>query len=36
VLCVDGENRAVISCTGINGVTTYLIGGSTQRLRNAE
>jgi hypothetical protein len=36
VLCVDGENRAIISCVGENGVTTFLINGGTARLRNRE
>jgi hypothetical protein len=28
--------RAIVSSTGINGTTTYLVGGSTSRLRNAD
>jgi hypothetical protein len=33
---VDGENREIISTTGMNGTTTYLVDGSTARLRNRE
>src|SRR5262249_60509080 len=36
VLCVDGECHRIISSMGENGVTTFLINGSTKRLRNYE
>jgi len=37
-LRIDDEPRprSIISCRGENGVTTYLVGGSTQAVRNAE
>jgi hypothetical protein len=35
-LSVDGVNRAIISCEILNGVTRYLVDGSTQALRNCE
>lgn len=35
MLCIDGENRAIIWTRGENG-TTYLVDGSTKRLHNRE
>jgi len=35
-LSVDGEWREIISSTGINGVTTFLVDGSTRGLRNRD
>jgi hypothetical protein len=37
-LTIDNETqpRSIISCTGVNGVVTYLINGSTSSLRNRE
>jgi hypothetical protein len=36
VLAVDGEPRGIISSMGENGVTTFLVDGSTRGLRNRE
>jgi hypothetical protein len=35
-LCVDGEPRGIISDVGENGVSTFLIDGSSKRTRNGE
>jgi hypothetical protein len=35
-LCVDGENRRIISCVGKNGTTTYLVNGSSKAVRGRE
>jgi hypothetical protein len=35
-LCVDGENRRIITCVGENGATTYLVDGSGRAARNRE
>jgi hypothetical protein len=37
-LTIDDEtqSRSIISCTGVNGTTTYLINGATSNLRNSE
>jgi hypothetical protein len=32
VLSVDGSPREIVSCTGMNGTTTYLISFNSQRL----
>jgi hypothetical protein len=35
-LTVDGESRSILSTAGGSGTVTYLISGSTKKLRNAE
>jgi hypothetical protein len=36
LILVDDEPRQIIQAWGENGRTSYLVGGSTQRLRNAD
>jgi hypothetical protein len=36
MLCVDDEPRRIIWSTGENGVTTFLVDGSTRGVRNRE